>query len=309
MKKYLLKVLAFGTGIIILVILLMIITSEIVKKRHFENGSTTSNTLVFGKNEHYDIMFSGTSHARMFSWRTNHKLVESILNKKVINIGQGGAICGPNEQLFYLKYFYKQNNNVDILVYFLSTPMLYSEILPVASNTFNLEPFNFKFFIQYLKFKAENKGVRLLDYCRSKLSLRWINLRPQTSHDPILDSTADPDTTGLRSFIATYYNPKDTARFNKSCKIVEKEIQFAMQHNIKIIFILSPTLFGHWPGHDHTIRFTEEMKKKYGIPYYDFTESMMDPQYFYDHQHLNRKGIQYFTKNYLKPVLDSIYSK
>lgn len=307
MKKYILKVFVFGFGIFFFLLILIITSSEIVKKRHFENGETISNTLVFGKNEHYDIMFSGTSHARMFSWRTNHQLVETILNKKIINIGQGGAICGPNEQFFYLKYFYKQNNSVDILVYVLSPPMLYSEIIPLASNTFNAEPFSFKLFYEYLKFDSENKGIRLLDYCRSKLSPHWITLQPQKAHDPVLDSTADPDTSGLRDFVATYYDPNDIIRFEKSCKIIEKEIRFVQKHHIKMIFILTPTLFGKWPGQERVIHFAEEMKKKYGIAYYDFTESLfMEPQYFYDHQHLNTLGIKHFTEEYLKPIITSI---
>lgn len=258
--------------------------------------------MVFGEHEHYDVMFSGTSHARIFSRYKNHIRVEKILGKSLINIGKGGATCGVNEQFFFLKYFYDKQNSVDQLVYFLSTAMLFSDILPVSSNSFNDEPFSFSFFFDYMKFPSENKGLRLLDYCRSKLKWDWITLKPQ-SGEAIMDSLTSIDSTGFQMRMEKIYDPHNLVRFNKSCNTIEREIQFARDHHIEMIFILPPALFGKWPGQDKTLEFAKKMYKKYGVRYYDFSESVLIPQYYYDHQHLNTLGIVYFTEKYLKPVL------
>ena len=302
MKKYFLKIFLSGLLFLILLISGMLFTSYLVKKRHFRNWETRSSTLFMGKGRQYDLLITGTSHARVFSRYKNHLRIEKILNMSIINIGKGGATSGVNEQFFFLKYFYSQNNSTNKILYFLSTPLLYSEILPVTSNTFNEEPFSFKFFFEYLKFKSENKGLRLLEYCRSKLKLDWITLKPQ-SGDALLDSLNHIDSTALQMTVKKFYDTNNIERFNKSCNTIEEEIRFAQAHHAEIIFILPPALFGKWMGQERTLEFAERMKKRYGIKYYDFSEAVLIPQYYYDHQHLNSLGIIYFTEKFLKPVL------
>ena len=167
MRRFILRSVLFIISLITTIILIITIFSQIVENRHFLNYQTESNLLVFDKNVNYDILFMGISHARNFSRHKNQLRIEEITNKKVANIGQGGGACGVNEQLFYLDYFYFQNNTAKQIIYVLSPPMVFSETLPIASNTFNYESFELLFLIKYLNFDSENKYQRILSYLRS----------------------------------------------------------------------------------------------------------------------------------------------
>jgi hypothetical protein len=285
------------------IILLAVLTSSIVKNRGFKIYQTDSNTLVMGTNKHYDFLLTGASHARNLSRHKNHLRIESILGKSFANIAQGAATCGINEQFFYFKYFYEENNSVDNLIYLLSPPLLFSEELPVASNTFNEEVLKFRFLTSYLKFKSENKRQRIFEYLLSKLKYKWISLKPKLdeANTTVLEKV---DTAEVRKIVEIFYRDNTSIeRFYKSCKTVEEEIIFAREHNTKVTFIIPPSVFGKWPGHKQTVEFAQKMEEKYGSRYYDFSESIMDPKYYYDHHHFNTAGVVLFTEKFLKPVL------
>jgi len=271
MKKFILQILLFITLLSFSVLSALLYTSLIVENREFKNNNTESNLLIIHENERYNLMFMGISHARNFSRYQNHSKIERILNKKIINIGQGGGACGINEQLYYLNYFYNNNNTVDTIFYILSPPLLFSETLPKASNTFDNEPFKISFFINYLPYKTENKTERLLSYMRSKLQLDWISY-----HSVDLDDRKDRllklDTAEVKKgFKVTYENGLNFDVFNQSCVTLEKTIKLSLSKNSQIILIIPPALFGKWEGHEETLDFANKMKKKYKIELYDYS--------------------------------------
>jgi hypothetical protein len=285
------------------VFLLAKITSIIVKNRHFKNYETESNLLVINKNKSYDILIAGISHARNFSRHKNQLRVEKILNKSTINIGQGGGICGAEEQYFYLDYFYHKKNKTKKVLYVLSTPILFSQSLPMASNTFNYETFEFDFFYRYLFVKTQNKGQRLFYYVKSKFDKKWFKLKPAKA-DFKSDSLLKVDTVEVKNGQKkAFMSEKDSPIFRENCLAVENTIKLAQANNSELIFIIPPAVFGKWIGHEETMAFANEMTKKYGVKVYDFSETMLDPKYYYDHHHLNSKGVSFFTEKYLKPIL------
>jgi hypothetical protein len=303
MKKFIIRLVAFSLLLPVALILLAFLTTWIVENRNFKIYQTDSNTLIMGKNKHYGILFSGASHARNLSRHQNHLRLEKILNKSISNIAQGAATCGINEQFFYFKYFYQEGNSVDDLVYLLSPPLLYSEELPVASNTFNEEIFSLRFLKSYLKFDSENKRQRIFEYIRSKFKKNWIFLKPKLdeANTNILEKV---DTAAVRQTVETFYRDNTSVeRFNKSCKTVEEEVVFAREHNASVTFIIPPAVFGTWPGHKETIDFAKRMGEKYGTRYFDYSESIRDPKLYYDHHHLNTAGVVLFAEKYLKPIL------
>ena len=270
MKKFIFKFTITLILISFIYILLLISSSAFVEHKGFKNWQTESNTLIIPKNEHFDVLITGISHARNFSRHCNHQRIEKILNKKIINIGQGEGKCGVNELYFYLKYFYLKKNTTNLVLYVLSPPLLYSESLPIASNTFDIEAFKLDFLISYLHFPSENKKQRILDYLRQKLRLRWIQQKP--SNDTIMDDYLTKLDTSVvnKGFKVTYPNGLNNIRFNKSCNRIEEEINTIQNNNSKIIFIILPALFGKWPGHNETIQFAKKMKQKYNVNYYNF---------------------------------------
>ncbi|MEH0156171.1 hypothetical protein V6R21_18625 [Limibacter armeniacum] len=305
MKKFLFNIVAFVLIAFTTLMICVMSTSAIVDSKEFNNGSTESNTLVFHENEQYDLMISGISHARFFSRYQHHQIVEGLLDKKMINIGQGSNICGVNEQYFYLRFFLDQGNTTRQLVYFLSPPMLYSETLPIASNTFDYERFDFSFLWAYLNSESENKRQRIFSYIKSKLKPSWLfhNGSKQNGIYNKLDKI-DQDVV-KKGFIEAYgENGPSNDRFLKSCKVLEEEIIFCQKHGISFAFVIPPALFGKWPGHQEVVKFAERMHQQYSIQYYDHAEAVLEPTLYKDHHHLNTEGIKYYTAHYLKDIIN-----
>ena len=305
MKGFLIRVVLYLVLFFLSLYLVLKILSTIVYRRDFKNSETESNTLIIKEKTHYDLLFMGISHARNLSRNGNHERVEKILNKKMINLGQGSGKCSINEQLFYLDYFYSKGNTTDKICIVLSPPMLSSSTLPQASTTFDNEIFDLSFFSKYLFFNTENKSERLLNYVQSKFSKNWISMKPiySKSNDDFLielDSTKIEDGFNL-AFGSSGFNIE---QFKKSCSIVEEIIKLAKKNNSKIYFFIPPALFGKWPGHFETINFLNKNKIYYNFEYTDFSESILEPKMYYDHHHLNSNGVDLFTEKYLKVFIN-----
>ena len=220
-----------------------------------------------------------------------------------INIAQGGGRCGVNEQYFYLKYFYQNRNKTNKVVYVLSPPMLFHTGIPLASKTFDFEPFEFDFFLNYIFFNSSNKNQRLYSYVNSKYTLEWLNHLPKSfnkkqTYLTKLDSSKV--TAGLSS---TFKKGLAHWQFARSTSMVELSIQLIIDNNSSCILIIPPALFGKWNGHNETLEFAKRMKKKYGVKVFDYSESVLDPKYYYDHHHLNSDGVMFFSRKYLLPIL------
>lgn len=305
MKSFLIRLSTYILFFFISLYLVLEVLSNTVYKRDFKNSETESNSLIIKENAHYDLLFLGISHARNFSRTGNHERVEKILNKKIINLGQGGGKCSINEQLFYLDYFYSKGNTTDKICIVLSPPMLSSTTLPLASTTFDNEIFDISFFSRYLFFDAENKSERLLNYVQSKFSKNWISMKPiySKSNDDFL---IELDSTKIEGGFDLAYGSTgvNMEQFKKSCSQVVKIIKLAKRNNSKIYFIIPPALFGKWPGHFETIDFLNESKMNYNFEYADFSESILDPRLYYDHHHLNSNGVDLFTEKYLKVFIN-----
>lgn len=301
MKGFLVRVVLYLVLFLLSLYLALKTLSIIVYKRDFKNSETESNTLLIKEKIHYDFLIMGISHARNFSRNGNHERVEKILNKRIINLGQGGGKCSLNEQLFYLDYFYSKGNTTDKICIVLSPPMLSSTTLPQASTTFDSEMFDLSFFSKYLFFNAENKSERLLNYVQSKFSRNWISMQPNytKSNDNFL---IELDSTKIEAGFDIAYGSTgvNLKQFKKSCSHVVEIIKLAKRNNSKVYFIIPPALFGKWPGHFETIGFLNEIKMNYSFEYADFSESILDPNMYYDHHHLNSNGVNFFTNNYLK---------
>lgn len=305
MNKFIIKTVLVSILFVLIMLICLIVSSEIVKKRHFNNYNTESNTLFLESNRSYDLMFMGISHARNFSRYKNHLKVESILNSKIVNIGQGKGACGVNEQLFYFNYFLKKGNSTTKIIFVLTPPMLFSETLPIASNTFNNEIFEMQFLLDYLDFNSQNKFERVISYLQRKLHPIWLLKQPNTieSLETSLDSL-DSAAVSKGQDIAYSGSNLNMTQFIKSTMIVEKLILISKQEDIEVSLLIPPALFGKWRGHEETLNFAKEMQKKYtNVDVLDGSETVLEPKYYYDNHHLNTAGIIYFTQSFLKPFL------
>jgi len=302
-KKFILFVLIFISINIIAITALTFYLSHKVAKQGFENWQTESNLLFLKNNQHYNLLFMGISHARNLSRHQNHQRVEKILNKSICNIAQGWDDDGMNVQYLYLNYFYDTGNKADTVVFFASPILFYSDYLDNNPLAYASEPINLKFFWLNVIKGGDDKWQQLFYYVRNKFSPYWLNMTPNT--DTIkTDALSKMDTAAVNAGLKDAYRDGMTQMiFEKKCNDLKKIVELAEAHHSRVIFILPPALFGTWPGTDKVIDYLKQLQPVYGTTYYDFSNSVTDPSMYYDHHHLNTKGVVYFTQNYLKPVL------
>ena len=304
MKLFIHKI--FLASLIVLITLLVVIhlTSYYVKSKEFTAQSTTSILLPLDRPFKYPVLMMGPSHARIFSEKGNHSLVEDILDRKFLNAGKSGHRCSMNEQFFYLNYLYDRGFEFDTIFYFLS-PM-YHRVHHVvrASDTFIDEPFRFDFFIDHITSGSSNKFERLFFYVQSKFTQEWIQLTPDTlSRDNRkLDATDFKKLSMIPENQELTHN--DSLGIIKNNQILNNTIELAKSNNTFIVFIIPPVLFQQ-VGHNATLSFLNKARDKYGIAYYDLSDSIPDESLYYDLGHLNSDGVELFTEKYLKNLLNN----
>ena len=301
--RFIIQVIGYASALMLIILLGAKATSIPIKKKGFKNYETEGNLLHFRNEKSYDFLFMGISHARNFSRHKNHLRLDTILNNTFINIGKGGGSCGVAEQHFYLKYFYKKKNKTKKVVYVLSPPILFNTGLSLASNTFDDEPFEFDFFNDYVFFNSDNKFQRLYSYVNSKYSNDWKKYKPKSFNKKQMYLTKLDSAKVTSGLNFTYKKVLAHYQFDRNTKIIEQTIQLIQKNNSSCIFIIPPALFGKWNGHNETMIFAKNMQQKYGVAVYDYSESVLEPKYYYDHHHLNSDGVVFFAKNYLKRIL------
>lgn len=305
MKRFVIKTGGYLLLLATILLVWLVGVSAFVDRQAFGNHETDSNLLVLQEDQQYDLLFMGISHARNFSRYQNHQRVAQILDQKMLNLGQGNGACGVNEQLFYLDYFYHKENKAHTLVYFISPPLFFSESLALASNTFDAEPFQLDFFQRYWSYTSENHWERMVSYLQSKYSPRWCLLKPYSLNEMDVQlEKLDPTVVEAGQRLA-YGDTLNMERFAKSVKGLQNTINLALDKDTKVVLIIPPALFGPWEGHQNVVNFAEQMAELASVEFYDFSETILDPSFYYDHHHLNTAGVVFFTEKYLQAVLQA----
>jgi hypothetical protein len=309
MKRFLYKIGLFLMMFIIIVLLGAKYLSVKVEERDFKNSETESDLLVYRANTHYDLALTGISHARNFSRYGNHERVEEVLGKKVLNLGKGSGTCGVKDQYFYLKYIYEQNVSIDTVVHVISPPYLFGKHLDIDASAFMDEPFRFDFFYKYIVSSSENKFEKLFHYVRSKYQKAWMEYKP-FSIDSRNDSLLQIDNRSIEQGMKLAFKDEEVKGkdeeliFDDNVTFLRKIIELVERNNGVSIFIITPTLFGDWPNTDRMLVACKVLEKEFGVKTYNFSSVIKKPAMFYDHHHLNTKGVVYFTENFLKPIFE-----
>lgn len=248
--------------------------------------------MIIQKDQSYDYVFLGNSHARNFSRHGNHGRVEKKLARSILNLGQGGGICGPNDQNIYLSYALSKNVKFKHLILTVSPPYLYGDAFNETTLTLFAEPFQFDFFFHYLSQNAINKNARLAHYLRSKWRPLWWASEP-TDGQAMLDYIDKTDSTAIQhGFELAYPKGRKEASFLGNAAHIEAAIEMANQQRAQVTLLSTPTVFGHWPGQERVARYADSLVLvNENVRYLDLSNLIQDPGLFYDHHHLNSAGI------------------
>jgi len=311
MVRFLLKIALFWILLIGLIYTAAKVASRNAENKEYHNFNVEENVIITPKNEHFEFVMLGLSHARNFSRHRNHQRVEKILDRKFINFGKGGGKGNIANQHVYLKYFLSRGNTTDHIYYVLSMPMFFAERLDENAFTYQYEKLDPLFFYQVLTGPDINKGEKMYTYIRSKFDKHWLEKYGTWSEKKREKVLEKIDSTAInRGFKLAYVNGLEFDTFEKNKKLMQETVELAQKNDIEITFIVTPSTFGEWPGHEHVMDFMSELKEKYGSEVYDFSRVYLgQKKYFYDHHHLNSDGVVKFTKEYLKPLMNEQFAE
>jgi hypothetical protein len=291
MNKILQHITLFFLLNLLLLILILRIGNLRLKKFSFNNSNTESKK--------YDVVILGSSHARSLSRSGNHQRMENILEKKIANLAKGHGAGGIKNQYLYLSYFLDKGNTADTLIYFIDPFVFYNDYMDNNNFIYNNEPFSIDFALHIIRHGTRTETF--LNYLKYKLKPYWWAYQPDsdTAETAFLTTV---DSAKFNKRLAVMY-PDELKKdvFDEKVKRLQKLTALAQQHNMKIIFIIPPTLMGKLPAHDNMLNMLQANYSQ--IPVYDFSLSISQPPYYYDLDHLNTSGVVYFMENYVKEVL------
>jgi hypothetical protein len=300
-RKFIKHVLLFiGINLVFLTGSILIIQA-IQSRYSYKNWETESDLLVMPKNKPVDLLLLGTSHSRIFSRDKNHQRVENILNKSMINLGKGGGSGGLISNLVVLKTFYAKGNSAKQIVYFIDSWQLSTSKWNEKGYFLSDEPLDFDLLRYCIRYHVD-KDV-LINYFKSKYTQAWLQQKPGTReiNDQVLKDV-DPEAIQKR-LASLYLEPYDEKLFSHYAALLEDLILTAKEHNSKLVFIFPSTLLDDTRGKDKVVSLLREFQSKYGIPFYDYSNAITDYHYYCDHDHLNTRGVVYFTEKFLKPLM------
>ena len=300
MKQFLTKTFYLTCGIPLLILMLIYFPSYLLLNSEYQRGQFSSNLFYINNNIDYDVTILGSSHARGFENCTYGNLTENILDAKVSNLAYTGG--GVINQQVMLSYFYAKGNTTNTIVYFIDPHMLTSNFFD-REPLFNKEPFKIDFL--YTLLNSQFKQEVILSYIKSKLepSSNWLKVN---TCEIFQDSVKAIDSLKLKKRANYLAQTKsiDANVLHSQIGIINETLSLIEKHDNKVIFIIPPTLLGSQLGHKELILFLEKTRNEKGIEYYDLSNSMKTPKYYYNYDHLNISGMQYFLQNHLNPLVD-----
>jgi len=267
-------------------------------KNNYKQFETESVIYSIPESKTFDLIIMGSSHGRMFTRGKNHLNVEKILNKKIVNISKSAAGIVPEFE--FLKYFYKNGNKASEIWYFIDPFIFYSSKWNEELYFLTDEPFRFDFFFQIL-FSNLTSEVKY-NYIKSKFSTEWIDFNASILPETESKLTKIDSTAVQKRAISVYPSGLSEEVFDKYSSVFKQLIMFANAKELKITFIIPPTLLGFLPGMKELKLFLKNIKKDDSISYFDFSETIKNPAYYYNHDHLNNNGVDFFTKKYLSHI-------
>lgn len=258
------------------------------------------------RNEHFDYVFMGTSHARYFSvTKPNHEAVERLLGGSLLNIAQNAA--GPHIQTVYLSYFLSRGNATDTIVY-LVDPWAVAHKTWNRTFTFQREPFRLRPVVEMVRHGLPVRGI-IADYAVFNLQGRSFSREgnpfpPLDRVEPSGKPVPDFYIESRADFLNGPWRDLDIDHLQKGYEQYLLAIaETARARGITMVFAFPSTLIPPQKVQLQLGAFLREHENAYGYHFMDFSEAVTDHQYFNDPDHLNTNGIEHFVGDFLAPAL------
>jgi len=295
MKKLLLRLALFGA---LNAALGCVLLAWLGAPRVLQPWETDSVFEGFRLDEEYDVIILGTSRAYTLSrFRDNHIALEQALGGRVLNLAlpAGG---GVKPSAAYLEEALAAGLRPRHIV-FAADPFVFFAEGPNEHHKFvEYEAFRFSFARRLAAFGYDWR--RVFAYARSKFSAAWLLRQPEPllRHDR---EAGTPDPERVRGRMdSLYLEGLRDETFMRYAVYLERVARQAESVGARVHFVHMPTLIGHEPGHE---RLRAAIEAVPGAAYHDWTDAMTDSRYFYDLDHLNAPGAEFFAQELLAPAL------
>ncbi len=252
----------------------------------------------------YDIVLLGSSRGEVLTCHSAAKeALESALGPNVLNLSHQAA--GIEPAFIYLSCFYQKGNRTKKIVYLIEPFALYSPKWNRMQWITDREPFRI-YFTKTLLTREGSLGERLGDvktYVTAKLKPQWFLDTWKFNWSPE-DSLTERDPQAVNKRIAFLYpDGTDQSNFERYAARLEQIARLATENGATLSFVVMPALLGQEPGIESMNKLLLKFEKKLNTKSYDFSSELQDLALFADHDHLNVKGIERFSREYLAPVL------
>jgi len=297
-NRFIKKLLWFIALNLLLAILLLLVIS--IKGPNFRktDENTEASLAAIPFNRQFDFTILGTSHAREFTRSGNKPAVESILNKRFWNLSKGFGHGGLISSITAWDLFNERNNHAKKLVYFLDPWTLCYSIWNEENYFLEEEPLKWDILNNAIKNNASIPTIA--NYIKSKFKPSYFMTKPLANQrnnklsDTFNASKADKQ---MKIYYPEAINPKVLDKYEQLFLAFTNALH---KKGIELIVIIPPTLLNKEPGFEPIWKFVNTIKT---IKVFDHSNTIRSPIYYYDISHLNSNGIEYYTRNYLKPIL------
>ena len=301
---FLKKAAAFTIINTIILIVTLVYFSGKYRNVRLNVANTESNLLSMGKNQHYDFAILGTSRGRVFSRDDNHQRVEQLLDKHFINLAKGGG-GGLMPAKVHLTHFYNRGNTVDQIFYLVDPWVFYSPINNEKNNFFlRDEPFEISILWQLVLDRYPLDTI--LSYIQKIAVKDWETISRYAGPGLTKGELKIIDTEKINTARVYYAGRYEKNSFLRYSQFVDKINKIAKNNRSKVTYIMLPLLIPNFPGIDTVhLKLQETAEHNKHVSYVNLSTQMQSPTFYYDHMHLNTKGILLFASQFLDPILNS----
>lgn len=307
MINFLKNIVQFILASIIGYVLLLIVWGEFMprplKKNLFNNiggyGHTFSRLKEIKKLTNVDILFLGSSH----TYRTFDNRIFEIEGLKIFNLGTNAQTAIQTEVLLerHLKRL-----NPKIVIYEVYPGNLTSDGIESAINILNNDKIDFealKMTLSYNHIKTYNALIFSIysDLINKKIKYKEPNKKYGDTY--ISGGYVEKE---LKLFAYKKHKKRAWILEEKQIKSFEKNIELIKATGAKLILVQAPitkNLYNAYSNNDYY----DSLISTYG-DYYNFNKiiTIDDSLHFYDHHHLNKKGVELFNKKFIDDLGDKI---
>jgi hypothetical protein len=302
MKKFIVNLILFCTVIISILYLLDYVVTKGLRKSHFHTFNNL--TKIYNNELNCDLLINGSSIAK---FQVSPRIIDSVLDVDSYNFGMEGVGFLPQKMQydFYLTHNEKPKIILQLLgdfAMFKRDELIgYNEFAPYLDNdmvknlTKKYQGFTFlDYNIPFIRYTG-----RPFDIIDGIFCFAGIELRKPSGYKGYFEQNKSWDDE-FEKFKEKHKNGLFIKMDKETMEAFENYVAECKSNKIDLFLIYPPTFYEfkkYVKNENNIISFYKNIANKYQVPFLDYSQNSIiyKQEYFYDSQHLNKKGEELFT--------------